>query len=159
MVRPLKPMSATSLHRNYSPAPSSFATTWPPITIRLRLQLCAKLGAGSFICRHIRQTSILSKWHSQNSKHTCAELGQEHSTRCSTHLPKSAISSLLTNVGTSSARQDMDQVKSETLYLCYKLIICSHHPNYLPIHKNDREGLCCRHCVQRTIDPFLFIVA
>ena len=112
MVRPLKPMSATSLHRNYSPAPSSFATTWPPITIRLRLQLCAKLGAGSFICRHIRQTSILSKWHSQNSKHTCAELGQEHSTRCSTHLPKSAISSLLTNVGTSSARQDMDQVKS-----------------------------------------------
>jgi transposase len=42
-------------------------------------------------------------------------IGEEHSTRCSTHLPKSAISSLLTNVGTSSARQDKDQVKSETL--------------------------------------------
>jgi hypothetical protein len=41
---------------------SSFATTWPAITLGLRLQRCATLDAGSFICRHARARSILSRW-------------------------------------------------------------------------------------------------
>jgi hypothetical protein len=111
----LNTMSQTVLLWNFSPALSSFATTSPAITLGLRLQRCAILDAGSFICRHTRAPSILSRWHAQTPKPACAEVSQDHSTKGSTHSSKSAIASALTTVGTSSARQDMDQTKSEAL--------------------------------------------
>jgi hypothetical protein len=121
---------------------SSFATTSPAIALGLRLQRCATLDAGSFICRHARAPSILSGWHAQTPKPAFAELSQDHSTKGTTHLPKSAIASALTTVGTSSARQDMDQTKSEALWGIFPQIIVS-SPRCSPLSKSYGKRLCC----------------
>ena len=94
---------------------SSFVTTLPPTTIRRLQKHCATSAVGSFTCRHTRLTSTPLRWLSQNSKPTFEELEPEHAIRCSTRSPKFVNSSRLTNAGTSSARLDMDQIKSETL--------------------------------------------
>jgi len=84
-------------------------------TTRPQRQPYAKPGAGFYICRHTHLISILSKWLSRNSKHTCEGSGPEHSTRCLKHSPIFATSSRLTNAGISFAKPGMDQVKSSTL--------------------------------------------
>jgi len=91
------------------------STTLLPITITQQPQSCGTSAAGSFTCPRTRLTSTQLRWPSQNSRLTSEGLEPELSIRCSTRSTKSASSSPQTNVGTSSVRQDMDQVKGEPL--------------------------------------------
>jgi DDE superfamily endonuclease len=63
---------------------------------------------GSSFCRPIAPTSIPSKWHSPNSRRTCAPWPCAPSTNSGTPSAKSAISSPQKNAQTTSKPQDTD---------------------------------------------------